>query len=112
MGKSLTALACGMVYRHYPILVVCPGGMVGEWRKEVGKWMRGVVGEEEVKVVGKGKGKCNLEEVRCGKIVVVSYEVLAKTLPSFIKPLTIICSDSHHLLTPSLSPLLPFLATA
>lgn len=42
MGKSLSALALTLAYRHdWPLVILCPGYVRYHWRYEILKWIPG-----------------------------------------------------------------------
>ncbi|CAE7249033.1 DNAH6 [Symbiodinium pilosum] len=105
LGKTAQALTlCNQFPDDFPLLVVCPSSLRGNWREEAARWLpKSVVANSErhIQVVRKGSDKLRRE----ARVVIVSYDLIAReeTFRQSAhgkKYRMVICDEAHYLKTP------------
>lgn len=105
LGKTAQALTLASQYpQDWPLLVVCPSSLRGNWREEAGRWLPQDLlpdPERHVQVIWKGADTTS----KAAKVVIVSYDLLARNV-SFTVTATgkdyrmVICDEAHYLKNP------------
>ncbi|CAE7944080.1 Zranb3 [Symbiodinium necroappetens] len=106
LGKTAQALTlCSQFPSDFPLLVVCPSSLRGNWREEASRWLPSSIvsnPERHIQVVLKGSDKLRHE----ARVVIVSYDLIAQQ-EAFQqsahgkKYRVVICDEAHFLKTPS-----------
>jgi len=105
LGKTAQALTlCSQFPSDFPLLVVCPSSLRGNWREEASRWLPSIVSnpDRHIQVVRKGSDKLRRE----ARVVIVSYDLIAQQ-EAFQqsahgkKYRVVICDEAHFLKTPS-----------
>jgi len=105
LGKTAQALTLAAQYpQDWPLLVVCPSSLRGNWREEAARWLPQSllpVPEQHVQVIRKGSDKLNKKS----RVIVVSYDLIAQNAYFCSTPFgkdyrIVICDEAHYLKSP------------
>eukprot|EP00435_Cladocopium_sp_Y103_P003880 s3482_g1.t1 len=113
LGKTAQALTLASQFpKDFPLLVVCPSSLRGNWLEEASRWLPPSVlpdpdwlpllQEEHVQIVRKGSEKLR----KNARVVVVSYDLVAaqdtfRRTPHGRPYRMVICDEAHYLKSPS-----------
>mmetsp|Transcript_76152 Transcript_76152/g.134442 ORF Transcript_76152/g.134442 Transcript_76152/m.134442 type:complete len:568 (-) Transcript_76152:100-1803(-) len=105
LGKTAQALVLASQYpQDWPLLVVCPSSLRGNWREEASRWIPRQLlpdPERDVQVVRAGADKLRKE----ARVIIVSYDLVKNpqfsVSPSGADYRIVICDEAHYLKTPS-----------
>ncbi|CAJ1387731.1 unnamed protein product [Effrenium voratum] len=106
LGKTAQALTLAAQFPlDFPMLVVCPSSLRGNWREEAARWLPHDLlpdPERHVQVVRKGAEALRPE----ARVVVVSYDLVAQNAcfrqtPRGAPYRLVICDEAHYLKSPS-----------
>eukprot|EP00923_Selenidium_pygospionis_P054836 GHVN01095498.1.p1 GENE.GHVN01095498.1~~GHVN01095498.1.p1 ORF type:complete len:598 (-),score=53.62 GHVN01095498.1:34-1827(-) len=92
LGKTVQALGIAKYYfEEWPLLIVCPAGLIGTWKENVSRWYGDV--PCVVQIITKSSDK------PAGDIVVVGYPIAAKISDSleFFRFGVVVFDESHML---------------
>ena len=101
VGKTIQALALAAVYKiNWPCLILCPASLKFNWKDEALKWLKDIVVETQVQVLGTGKENI----YKTSQIVIISYD-LAKRIPAKVRAIDfgVVIADEAHMLKNSAS---------
>jgi SWI/SNF-related matrix-associated actin-dependent regulator of chromatin subfamily A-like protein 1 len=90
-GKSIQILAYLNLHSEFnPVLIVCPGGLRGNWEKEIRKWLP----ERTIQIIITSKD--NLDK---SDIYIISYDLMYKFQAALVdkKPSILIADECHRL---------------
>lgn len=94
LGKTLQALALMAFYKDdWPFIVVCPSSIRFQWKDQALRWLSHLIDEDHICVIKSGKS----EIPNNTKMIVISYEMIAKNEKYQHKYKSIICDESHYL---------------
>ncbi|VWU48171.1 DNA helicase, putative [Hepatocystis sp. ex Piliocolobus tephrosceles] len=94
LGKTLQALALMAFYHHeWPFMVICPSSIRFQWKDQALRWLSHLLKESDICVVKTGKTVVPLHS----KMIIISYELVAKHTDFQKKYECIICDESHYL---------------
>lgn len=106
LGKTAQALTLASQFpKDFPLLVVCPSSLRGNWLEEASRWLPSSVlpdPEQHVQIVRKGSEKLRVN----ARVVVVSYDLVAahenfRRTPAGRPYRMVICDEAHYLKSPS-----------
>lgn len=94
LGKTLQALALMAFYKDdWPFIVVCPSSIRFQWKDQALRWLSHLIDEDNICVIKSGKSEIPSNT----KMIVISYEMIAKNEKYQHKYKSIICDESHYL---------------
>lgn len=94
LGKTLQALALMAFYKDdWPFIVVCPSSIRFQWKDQALRWLGHLINEKDICVIKSGKSEIPSNS----KMIIISYEMLAKNDKYQHKYKSIICDESHYL---------------
>ena len=79
-GKTLMALSTVATENKWPVIVVCPASLRINWQREVAKFFPGKTAAI-IGLAGEKKRDAEIEAAKTADVVIVNYDILAKTLP-------------------------------
>ncbi len=91
LGKTRVALVAAEAVGAYPLVVVCPASLKGNWRNEV----RRCLPQRTVEVVSGNKPYPVAADV-----IIVNYDILTAWAPS-LAPQALVLDESHYVKTPT-----------
>ncbi|CDF38923.1 unnamed protein product [Chondrus crispus] len=95
LGKTLQAIAVARVYMNdWPLLIVCPSSLRLNWKEELLKWLDHDLDEEDILVIMTGRDIDRPLE----RVNIVSYDLLRKIPPAFLRRCQFIIADESHYL--------------
>jgi len=102
LGKTAQALTLAAQFPNdFPLLVVCPSSLRGNWLEEAGRWLPSELlpnPERHVQIVRKGSDTLR----RNARVIVVSYDLVAQNetfrrTPAGRPYRMVICDEAHYL---------------
>ncbi|KAL8426032.1 hypothetical protein Efla_001950 [Eimeria flavescens] len=94
LGKTIQALTIAAHYLDdWPLLVVCPSSIRFQWRDQALRWLGHILTPEQILIIRNGKTEI-LPETR---MVIISYDLLAKQERFQANYQCVICDESHYL---------------
>ncbi len=102
LGKTLQALLLSSWLQQdhpgRPVLVVCPSSLVGNWSREIARWLPEV---QAVEMRGKGRHE-RWGELSCECLIITSYALLHRDLERYqeLSPLAVILDEASLIRNP------------
>lgn len=95
LGKTLQAIAVAKIYvKDWPLLIVCPSSLRLNWKEELLRWLEHDIDEEDILVIMTGRDI----DRPLRRVNIVSYDLLRKIPPTFLRRCQFIIADESHYL--------------
>ncbi|EGG19971.1 SNF2-related domain-containing protein [Cavenderia fasciculata] len=95
LGKTIQALGIASYFRSYwPLLIICPSSLRHNWSKEVQRWFRSDITQQDISIMMSGDNSADQ------LVNIVSYDLVTRVYKKKLANQhfrAIICDESHYL---------------